>query len=798
MANEKKVKLVVDYTKPPVDENVVKVYGYTDGEGGGGGDYNDLDNKPQIEGQPIEGNMFISPRMIRMDESQPAYPANNLQKKLADMDNTIQALDDDIPFYSGADAGKVLTVIPDGSTAWRSPQGGNLPDMFESDIGNQLTVNKNADGDLEAIWGSPVGDLAIKKGAGLNSLILGEGSEATHTCGYAEGRLTKARGEASHAEGAGSQTTSAYAHAEGYYTKAWTSAHAEGQSTEANGAASHAEGKDTGANGADSHAEGWETIAAVNHQHVQGKYNVVDNAGAYADIVGWGTNEQRKNISSLTTSGDLHLAGKVYIQANNNGTGGIELGAGGSDLPEYTAEDKNKMLVVNSAGDGIEWAINSDIPTVDVDLTTKLKDLPKGLMLGRYMGQVLGYAWTFQAGVILSTGGDFKYCDYTKLDGTDCTMQDLYVQNHNQFSLIRNNQWNIQVNDDVLILKAYEGAQKYNRSASDGDAISFVGPVSATNQEIRSFEIDGRVYQPSEPFILKPDEVYNFVYVRGYLCRFTSFTMSDRLGKGTGTHSVIGGNLLTVQAQGNNSFAFGDGAKATGGVSAAFGTSTQASSDQSFATGLLTVASGENAFATGYKTLAEGHSAVAEGYGTKAIGAYSHAEGFGTIAASEQQHVQGIYNVEDNANWFADIIGGGYNDSNRTNLEATDWAGNKYIAGDIYVHCDGSSANGTRLDPPPERFVEKITKYGNQWLEIYNKGQTVPIQTMYIPAITDDTYENYALYVNSGRGISFRPGVYADSIFTNGTFSGAPERNLEDSINAICDELAGINALIGG
>ena len=46
----------------------------------------------------------------------------------------------------------------------------------------------------------------------------------------------------------------------------------------------------------------------------------------YADIVGWGSNaNDRKNISALTTSGDLRLKGNVYVGCWDDSTGGTFL-----------------------------------------------------------------------------------------------------------------------------------------------------------------------------------------------------------------------------------------------------------------------------------------------------------------------------------------------------------------------------------------------------------------------------------------------------------------------------------------
>lgn len=107
------------------------------------------------------------------------------------------------------------------------------------------------------------------------------------------------------------------------------------------------------ANAAYSHAEGIGTKAnAVNGQHVQGRYNIeqqAEDANKYADIVGWGTADNaRKNISALDVGGTLHLKGDAYVNCDDDSTNGKKLateeyvnthggggGGGGSDVGQH-------------------------------------------------------------------------------------------------------------------------------------------------------------------------------------------------------------------------------------------------------------------------------------------------------------------------------------------------------------------------------------------------------------------------------------------------------------------------------
>jgi len=58
---------------------------------------------------------------------------------------------------------------------------------------------------------------------------------------------------------------------------------------------------------------------------VQGKYNIVDINGTYADIVGNGTASTSSNAYALTWTGDGHYAGDVYVHSNADSMGGTKL-----------------------------------------------------------------------------------------------------------------------------------------------------------------------------------------------------------------------------------------------------------------------------------------------------------------------------------------------------------------------------------------------------------------------------------------------------------------------------------------
>lgn len=209
-------------------------------------------------------------------------------------------------FYSEATAqGSVAFGSNTKSTAYDSIVGG-----YQSE----------ATGDYSVAFGGKT------KASGFASNAEGRETKASGAYSHAEGYGTTASGQDSHAAGRGTTASGSESHAEGHSTKATSNrAHAEGYSTTASGADSHAEGNTSTASGTASHAEGGAT-AASSFQHAQGKYNVVDSASKYADIVGWGTsNSDKKNIEATTITGDKKMKGDVYVGANDDSSGGIRL-----------------------------------------------------------------------------------------------------------------------------------------------------------------------------------------------------------------------------------------------------------------------------------------------------------------------------------------------------------------------------------------------------------------------------------------------------------------------------------------
>ena len=155
------------------------------------------------------------------------------------------------------------------------------------------------------------------------SQAFGDNCVASGDYSHAEGQETKAEGDYSHAEGKEAIAGGDYSHAEGRTTFSYgIYSHAEGYST-SSAAYAHSEGCLSHAEGLYSHAQNYHTSALSDYQTVMGKYNVGDEDGLYALIVGNGTGEGQTFYSDalrLDWDGNLFIRGNVKNFRGDNTT----------------------------------------------------------------------------------------------------------------------------------------------------------------------------------------------------------------------------------------------------------------------------------------------------------------------------------------------------------------------------------------------------------------------------------------------------------------------------------------------
>ena len=270
---------------------------------------------------------------------------------------------------------------------------------------------------------NPVFTGSISLGRKANTTI-GENS-------FAVGLNVEASGEKSYAEGEDTQALDWVDHAEGYDTIASGQAsHAEGSETVASGWTAHAEGGLTVASGESSHAGGYETEANGDNQYVFGTYNVPDTAYTftpwtantlykvgdkisiehtfngytntyyyscitenedstftqskwrswgnqrhYVEIVGNGGYDGGvktfSNARALDWDGNEHLKGDLYINCNDDSSGGTSI----------TEALNKKISITSDTVTGNPCTFNSDvedIPLKSIKLTCEFSQPGNG------------------------------------------------------------------------------------------------------------------------------------------------------------------------------------------------------------------------------------------------------------------------------------------------------------------------------------------------------------------------------------------------------------------------------------
>ena len=298
-------------------------------------------------------------------------------------------------------------------------------------------VNGSADGSLRGIAAKAEdSDYTM----GEYAVALGYKTTASGNYSYAEGFFSTASGSYSHAEGNGtasgdcshseggtasgdrshseglSTASGSYSHAEGNGTESsGHSSHAEGQNTVASGYASHAEGQNAVASDSGSHAEGENTIASSSYQHVQGRYNIKDESGKYAHIVGNGSfyygSAHRSNAHTLDWDGNAWFAGDVYVGGTSqDDESATKLSGVATDVTEVKEKLKNHTAF--------------SVVTTDANSKTYIK-------LGKFTGDGAGGRAIFtingKVGWNNKNDGGLKVLTLSSNDSRDTTSTDIFT-----------------------------------------------------------------------------------------------------------------------------------------------------------------------------------------------------------------------------------------------------------------------------------------------------------------------------------------------------------------------------------
>lgn len=143
-----------------------------------------------------------------------------------------------------------------------------------------------------------------------------------------------------------------FSHAEGYSCVAsGESSHAEGGTCTASGTCSHAEGNACTASGNYSHTSGNHTIANATAQTAIGRYNVSDNNGTYAFIIGNGSYTTRSNALAVDWNGLIYVGNSA---TGVNVTNLVEKEQGkGLSTEDFTTAEKTKLAGIEEGANKI-------------------------------------------------------------------------------------------------------------------------------------------------------------------------------------------------------------------------------------------------------------------------------------------------------------------------------------------------------------------------------------------------------------------------------------------------------------
>ena len=523
---------------------------------------------------------------------------------------------------------------------------------------------------------------------GRASHAEGDHSKARNMSAHAEGYYTESDGTASHAEGGYTKAIEDYSHAEGCYTKAKEDfSHAEGNGSEAGGTSSHSEGYYTKANGDNSHSEGKNTIAGGDASHSEGESTISS-----------GDNSHSEGYSTVASGDDSHAEGE---NSKSSGPCSHAEGIGGTyteDETEYTSQAAGTADHI----EGFKCLTQAGVP---------------GNHAEGYQTKATGGASHAEGYGTKATG------NYSHVEGNNNTASG--ASSHSEGS-------------GTTASGVQSHAEGSNSIAS--------GPQSHAEGLGGTYTENGVTYTSQAPGTAD--------HVEGYQCLTQSGTPGNH-AEGYRTKAIGGAShaegygtkasAVFTHTEGYYTQATAYTAHAEGSYSEATGTSSHAEGDH-------TAAKGSGAHSEGTYSEAKQFSSHAEGSHTVAEAAMSHAEGEYTIATGSRSHVAGRYNVADSydswtewtpgescvvgdkrkrtttvngqtvvsgyvcsvdnsdeewndSHWatdnerknFVEIIGNGTADNERSNARATDWNGNGFFKGDVYVGCNPNSSGGTKL-----------------------------------------------------------------------------------------------------
>ena len=379
--------------------------------GGGVTDYDDLTNRPQINGFMLTGNKTAADLGLATDAAMtgassgsagakglvPA-PAAGGQGKFLRGDgtwqnetNTLAGLTD--TNISSPTNDQVLKY-DSNSGKWINGAGGG---GGSSTLAGLSDVNLSTPTDAQPLtydnasgkWVNGGIIPTANGGTGNADGYIRTGIKNGTTAGTratAEGTNNTSSGQDAHAEGIGTTSEGQGSHSEGWGTTAHgPESHAEGISTEARGSGAHSEGGHTSATGNYAHAGGYYTLAQYDNQTAIGKYNKNESDSLFEVGNGTGTGSDRSNAIAVKNDGRiLKSAADAFPAASNLATPELKKAASVSsphtksyEPGEYVfiIEDDKQYKVIGSSTVGTTTSFVVDTNIEEVTVGGELRQL---------------------------------------------------------------------------------------------------------------------------------------------------------------------------------------------------------------------------------------------------------------------------------------------------------------------------------------------------------------------------------------------------------------------------------------
>ena len=633
------------------------------------------------------------------------------------------------------------------------------------------------------------------KAIGQYTHAEGQETEARGWFSHAEGIQTKSIGDASSATGNKTQAIGIYSASEGNAcVSKGTASHSQGIQTKATGNGAFSTGRWTIAQGQSTIASGQGTLAGYDDQTALGHYNknktttlleigngseneykvttdstpkqgtdyyILDdfnryekvfNLTVFEDGVTYYTvsKENRKNAFEVYKNGNAWCAGDVYVGT----TSGTNKDDGSKKLAteEYVNSTISSSIVVDSElSDTSENPVQNKV--INIALSNKMdKTNPTGtgsFSLNRKADTTVG-DYSFAEGYKTTASGYSSHAEgnSTTASGYFSHAEGNYTITSGEISHAEGNSTTASGPDshaegDSTTASGYSShAEGYNTKAlgdfSHAEGSNTTASGDSSHAEGNSTNLFSSVVTATNP--TKNDIITAWNSKKFSLAKGDSAHVEGIDSLALGDYSHAEGSYTT--ASGSNSHAEGIYTTASGDYSHAEGLLTTASGDNSHAEGYITTASSNYSHAEGSHTTASGSNSHAEGDITTASGDYSHAEGYNTTASSSYQHVQGKFNIEDTTT-YADIIGNGSSNTNRSNAATVDWNGNAWYAGAVTSNGADYAEFFEWLDGNPnnEDRVGYLVALDGEKIRFANPEDEVLGIISANPAILGDNYE---------------------------------------------------------